>query len=543
VWSFLLWAPSLDRFTLPLNRLEYHWSVAFVVSTFAITSVCGLALFLLGLALRTVCPTRMDAVVVVTALTSLAFVAWRYLVLDPVNEFLRGVLTQTPVAVFFGSCVVALCWSRRWGFREVRRGLVNAAILLSPVLIVFWGNALTYSTYRSSSPNSLSALRGEQGSPGRTDNVYVFVFDAWSHRLTFDGSGLSPEFPNLEREARSMANVEEAYSPDIRTMVSQTRMIFGRLDPVVVADGRFRLGRSGPFADEAPSLFTWARRNGYRTYAVGWHLPYRSLLGSSAEFVRSTSIHRSDSSSWLHRLVEAGERGLVALLPMSLLQRLRVPNENESVNPRRRFALANAPPDPRGTRRGREKRFIVDTHWLVHWTKAVLEEPIGGQFALFHLPVPHTPSVFERNGVRSDLRPHRGDRSEIEWRVGIARQQHAYVDRLIGDFMDTLRASGKYESSTIVITSDHAWKEDPGLASSLPPGYFQRVPFFLKMPHQTTQLSAPGPLGTVDLKLLIDYVVAAQADSAGLLSFLSSLSSQWRGPGHPSDTDLEVTGR
>ncbi|SCL35656.1 Arylsulfatase A [Micromonospora nigra] len=109
-----------------------------------------------------------------------------------------------------------------------------------------------------------------------------------------------------------------------------------------------------------------------------------------------------------------------------------------------------------------------------------------------HLLMPHSPWTFLPSGARytgpPDL-PNEGD----GW-VELARQRHlaqlGYTDRLIGETLRTLRASGLYDRALLVVTADHGVSFTNGAqgrgmdAIRAAPDEVAWVPLFVKSPGQ-----------------------------------------------------------
>ncbi|MER7416891.1 sulfatase-like hydrolase/transferase [Micromonospora peucetia] len=109
-----------------------------------------------------------------------------------------------------------------------------------------------------------------------------------------------------------------------------------------------------------------------------------------------------------------------------------------------------------------------------------------------HLLMPHSPWAYLPSGVRYDAPddlPNDGD----GW-TELARQRHlaqlGYTDRLIGETLRTLRATGLYDQSLLVVTADHGVSFTPGAqgrgadAIRTAPGEVAWVPTFVKTPGQ-----------------------------------------------------------
>ncbi|MGA4728624.1 sulfatase-like hydrolase/transferase [Micromonospora taraxaci] len=111
-----------------------------------------------------------------------------------------------------------------------------------------------------------------------------------------------------------------------------------------------------------------------------------------------------------------------------------------------------------------------------------------------HLLMPHSPWAYLPSGARYDA-PEDLPNDGAGW-VDLARQRHlaqlGYTDRLLGETLRTLRASGLYDQSLLVVTADHGVSFRPGAqgrgmdAIKAAAGEVAWVPMFVKEPRQQT---------------------------------------------------------
>ncbi|MGC5310985.1 sulfatase-like hydrolase/transferase [Micromonospora zamorensis] len=111
-----------------------------------------------------------------------------------------------------------------------------------------------------------------------------------------------------------------------------------------------------------------------------------------------------------------------------------------------------------------------------------------------HLLMPHSPWAYLPSGARYDA-PEDLPNDGAGW-VDLARQRHlaqlGYTDRLIGETLRTLRASGLYDQALVVVTADHGVSFRPGAqgrgmdAIKAAAGEVAWVPMFVKEPRQQT---------------------------------------------------------
>ncbi|MBO4160690.1 sulfatase-like hydrolase/transferase [Micromonospora antibiotica] len=109
-----------------------------------------------------------------------------------------------------------------------------------------------------------------------------------------------------------------------------------------------------------------------------------------------------------------------------------------------------------------------------------------------HLLMPHAPWVYLPSGARYDA-PDDLPNDGAGW-AELARARHLaqlrYTDRLVGETLRTLRASGLYDRSLVVLTADHGvsfapdWQGRGMGAITHAPGEVAWVPLFVKEPGQ-----------------------------------------------------------
>ena len=114
---------------------------------------------------------------------------------------------------------------------------------------------------------------------------------------------------------------------------------------------------------------------------------------------------------------------------------------------------------------------------------------------------------------RMSERSLRADEREVEQLVALYDAEIAYVDREIGRFLDQLRARHLYETSVIIVTSDHgeafhehgAWQH--GRAAALDaPGLYEEIvaiPLIVKWPDERPGISIPSVASQMDVSATI----------------------------------------
>ena len=149
-------------------------------------------------------------------------------------------------------------------------------------------------------------------------------------------------------------------------------------------------------------------------------------------------------------------------------------------------------------------------------------------FAFFHWPLPHDPYVFNADGT------FRGPFREYIW-TGTPEEymeQVHYADRVLGDLIDCLQDSGKFDRSLVVLTSDHSWHLDPDPAFRANEDDDLHVPLIIKLPGQKRGLRLHNRFETMRLKPLFQAVFRGQSDTETLIELVRSMAaSAEAGPG------------
>jgi hypothetical protein len=174
------------------------------------------------------------------------------------------------------------------------------------------------------------------------------------------------------------------------------------------------------------------------------------------------------------------------------------------------------------------KNFVQGEHWQTRWISARDTDRrdgprrfIGGisrtdpQPTLYflHALLPHEPYMYLRSGQQFTDNPllfglgATGRWTHEQWPVVQAYGQHLlqlqYVDTLVGQLTDKLKAEGLYDKSLIIITGDHGASFRPGRPfkgideETLPD--IMAVPLFVKLPGQQEPVVSDRNVQNIDI--------------------------------------------
>ena len=129
-----------------------------------------------------------------------------------------------------------------------------------------------------------------------------------------------------------------------------------------------------------------------------------------------------------------------------------------------------------------------------------------------HVLLPHEPWTHLPTGQRHSLHPHivggiRGAWRDDTWAVTLEYQRHLlqvqYVDTLLGELLERLRAIGLYDDALVIVTSDHGASLRPGASFRVPDAEtfadVAAVPLLIKRPGQRRGQVSAANVETVDL--------------------------------------------
>ena len=339
------------------------------------------------------------------------------------------------------ACIVGFLAFLR-GVHGTLRIIYGVLLVLSPIgalllaqaawgMLSFRGGALADKTVAA------SAGAREGGSP----QMIWIVFDEWDYRLTFESHPADLSLPELVRLRGEAFFATDARSPAVDTMESIPSLLTGtaveKASPrgPSALDIRFKGGRQPVDFSGYPNVFSRARAMGIDSAVVGWYLPYCRLLG-----------HEISACSWL----PMGQGYVVykgGLLDLVLQEGLGPLTFEDLTATRGRYYAAELS----ATLLGEALRFVRDSH---------------APLLFFHLFGAHGHYFLSRTspGVYQG-----GTRPSLYF------DALSLVDTSIGQIRRELEAAGRWESTSLILSSDHPLrgvvdgKKDP------------RIPFIVKL--------------------------------------------------------------
>lgn len=475
----LLYGGQLRMWTDARNRFLEHWNRSDALSLLA--GIAALALLFTGLRelfsrhrfLRKVA----DHVFILILGTG------------AVSAFLTYADYKTEL-IFLGLVAVATASWMRPGWQLPRRAAVMA-LIFSPATLILGNQLLRYPDWIGRANEKPATAASSQAGP-----VFVFVFDEWSYDRSTEKGELLPLFKHLGALARQSWTFDFAQSAGPRTDVSLPRFLWQRTDDMVVGAGDTYWSQNGSLVPTrtVPSLFSLASERGYHTILRGFYLPYRHMLGEQVDSCTSYLEHPK-ADTFGHKMWANGLRNL-GFQHDPISRRLSKSFENSV------FLLS---------RDGYSRHWELINRKLRNDTLGLISQAPANTFAVVHFPLPHCPWVFRPDGTYAG--PYTGARMSHD--VEGYRNHLAFLDLVIGQFLDAMRRAGKFDAATIVITSDHSWRLDSTFEGKLRDGeQVRHVPLFIKLPGQKEPGHVSAKFELTNLKPLLEAVLSGHTEEA-----------------------------
>jgi hypothetical protein len=368
---------------------------------------------------------------------------------------------------------------------RTRAHLVTAAMLVvlifSPFALITFGQAVWLGV-RHSSPSSSGEAAVRRPPTGRaqtSSRVLWFIFDGMDFRLAFPERPSRIDMPEFDRLRNQTLFATQVVPPAGFTGRSLPGLLTGRRVALARPASRNELvltyeddGSSAGWSTQ-PTVFSLARDAGYTTGVVGWYHPYCRLFESSLTFCSWEPFNAPEATYPIAKSMLEFVRMTAPPFMRGFFDRLGIKDPDLNV------------------------QYHIESYLRILNTarETIVDEDLN--LVLIHLPVPHPPFIYNRHQQELTL---------------TADPDEGYLDNLVladlalGDLRSTLEAAGQWDSSAILVSADHPWRDSKNFDGKRDP----RVPFMLKLPDQDEGLAFNSLLtGELLLALLRGEVSAA----------------------------------
>ena len=296
-----------------------------------------------------------------------------------------------------------------------------------------------------------------------THNLIVLLFDELSYEYLYKDGSINPQYVNFHRLSSISDNYHAATSPGNQTLTAIPGMLTGRRyeNLVMKYDTIYRITKDNKeeyLKIGRDNLFAIAKDKGYSTFAYGTYLPYCEMFEQYLDGCRSFSIYNYGNVETQFSLLNPimttliiwprlGPQGFIKNMAASQWQRRQ-------------------------------------TEQVFHLTLKTLDEK-APVFVFSHIYIPHLPFVFNRNGYYDNNEPFLQNSENYQ-------RQLEYADHLIGKLTSKMKENGIFESSEIIVLSDHNYR-------IMFAGREDHIPLIIKTPYQKIRRDRFEPARAEDL--------------------------------------------
>jgi hypothetical protein len=305
-------------------------------------------------------------------------------------------------------------------------------------------------------------------------NVVWVIFDETDYRLGFGTRPASLSLPAFDSFRKGALFATSAYSPNDNTQTSLPSLLTGvpleRTEPLSAS--RLDLIHAGTLGHSdftrEDTIFKEVKKRGGSTALFGWFLPYSRVM-QGVDLGHHYARYNVCTSDKLLEVYLCQWREIV---DMRFL-------------PRTNTLLAN-----NQIRMVRQMRSDIDS--AIRGNDA--------SFMFLHYSVPHSPNIYDRRTGRFGF-----NRNKREGYL----DNLALADRCFAQLRQALEEKGIWDSSLVIVSSDHHWRTNTydGILDK------QHVPFMVKFPHQQQGTIYQGKFNTILTKDLILQVLDGKVNS------------------------------
>ncbi len=404
----------------------------------------------------------------------IALLGWRGMVLLGVCLLVAGA-----IAVFYYH-------------RQVSRGVVTVLRALAPFCLVTFGQAAWRATHYDASGYANNPTVPLTAPAKQLPRVVWFIADEWDYRLTFEKRDPTLDLPELDRLRKQAIFSEHTFPPGMETRLSMPGYFTGRFVNHVRYDGPRELqllfrnqSQERPWSAQ-PSVFQQARETGANTALVDWFEPTcRVLTGLNYCTWRPLAMQHNSTGDHFTQILVNQDRSLFETNLFSLFGR-SLPTEQHT----RMY------------------------HGVMGDATQLIGDP-NYAFTVIHLPIPHEPHGYDRKTKTFTLgnSPYTGYVDSL-----------ALLDRTVGELRQTMERAGTWDSTTVLFTSDHHYRQDVMVDGVTD----YRIPYILKLEGQKEGVAySPAFNSILTGELLLAVLRGEVADSAAAVSWIDRNRSRF----------------
>ncbi len=362
--------------------------------------------------------------------------------------------------------------------RAARRVALILTLLFPSLMIDFAWSRVSEEPESSYRSRPTLPMLDERSNPhGAHKRVIWMLFDEFDQRLAFELRQPKVDFTELDRLRSESVVADHARQTASWTTLALPSLLSGRsysrAELVDASTLRVYPGDGGSGVDwrDQPNMFKEARKLGANAEIIGWHHPYCRIFGD--ETVRCLDVPNGQPSVALLRETSVADEGIPQAV--RVLFSLQWSNLRDMLGWNTESASKNMRAINLQRRQLQQYFEIRDRAYCEAADKDI-------DLLFIHFPLPHLFAIYDRE--RRDF--------TLSEKLSYA-DNLALVDRTVGEMRRALERSGLWDSTSILITSDHGlrpdlWRGEMGWTQELERltagGQSETVPFIAKLAGQ-----------------------------------------------------------
>lgn len=356
----------------------------------------------------------------------------------------------------WGGALIALVLAWRWHLLvlSLLRGMLLILLPLAVstlVQLLYLGAGLVRSAGEATTAELAEVMPVPPGQP----RVIWILFDEFDYRVAFAERPTGVLLPELDRLRGEALFATQALEPNLETLLSLPTLLNGRRIQAArpVSERELQITFAGgtnamPWSSST-QLFARVRSLGVNSAVVAWYHPYRRLFARDLAFSVDLAMPMFEQARGRH-LGEAMANQLGSALAPIQQRRMTVRVYQDGL----RAALQ------------------------------VVTNPVYG-LSLLHLLGPHEPGIY---------RPDRQQLTVTSFSTVAGYFDNLMLtDRALGELRRAMESAGQWDSSWVMVSSDHRWRKADRYDGRID----HRVPFIVKAPGSARGMEMNEPLDTV----------------------------------------------
>ncbi len=388
------------------------------------------------------------------------------------------------IVAFLTLPILYFLWYRK---PQVGESVRNVLLVLSPFVLLTFSHAAWHLALGEGAFVDKPLAPLIQNTPA-SPRVLWFIFDEMDQRQTFEGRLPDVKLPVIDRLRDESLYANNAYPPGSWTIRSLPALFIGKRISKAEPLSSDELAITFCGTDRAvrwshePNVFSGARAMGFNTAVIGGYHPYCRIINknvSSCFWQPWDPFESGPKPTLVGTMAEQFAIGLGVFDPSHrLLSRRSEEIRAEVLKGVLHEVLYHAG---------------IYTNILEESRKVIADPNFG--LIVVHWPIPHPPSIYDRSTQR--LRDSQVNVTDTSYADNLV-----LVDRTLGLIRRDLEASGRWDSITLIVSSDHwlrksLWRYEGEVD--------HRIPFMLKLAGQKKGVTYEKPFNTV---LTHDLVLA-----------------------------------